>query len=681
MDNEDRQKAFIDLPEFVCLSYLGFLSSNAEKAELVTSVLCANGYELEEIFKYAGNRGYLDPESKDFIGEKSDFRQYYFVGRDCRGAAKNSGIGADKLWAMCTNCARSPIGYNVYEVFERNLIGSTYRKILNNEKPEKLPAVKMTSVLSVLYEDQGTLKSYVNREYGGKVYSYLCNAKNRFSKDLRKDSADIAAAILGRDRKGYGVLSESEKHSISETAFKRTERMLGRECTDEELSESISALSTERGTGIFTQAAFRNAYKSDALFSKEGYGRSQWGGNKPAPAAVPEKSVDSGLERSEPVDIEEHVRLLKGKLGRAESTRPELSDKENGIPKKGTFGYQYSLSDYQADLPSEKTEEPETVPCGITFDDNIGIIFSGAENELLCCPETRIEAGRYIGNIHDSITVSIEAAVFNEEEGLLFCSSLDGKPVFLRREILNEEILQNVFDGKKYTLFSMNSVPVRKYAWDYGIVGIRKLISLSAMYHVSCDDDRIYPAGYFLKMLGSDAELTAQSFLTELLPFYAKIDVMLFSEIVSAGKEKESVRLNLYEEVLASSYALRQISKINCCPLRRKGYTENGYELPSDIEKTKGGSIIKCCCANEGGAPMDFDFLTNMFVKLFKRPPFSSMNIRWSVLKLSETEIYLWTHLKNSAGVGMIKEAMAIAIADTARKLKREPYEIYFETD
>ena len=38
-------------------------------------------------------------------------------------------------------------------------------------------------------------------------------------------------------------------------------------------------------------------------------------------------------------------------------------------------------------------------------------------------------------------------------------------------------------------------------ALELGISDPQKLISLSAMYHVYFDDEKIYPAGYFLKLL------------------------------------------------------------------------------------------------------------------------------------------------------------------------------------
>lgn len=679
--NGNKEKAFIDLPEFVCLSYPEAISEDTDKAKFLTSVLCANGYSQEQIFEYAEKRGILDRTSEKYIEEKADLRQYYFPGGDCREAAKECGINHEQLWAMCTNCARSQIGYNVFSLFERNLIGSTYRKICNNEKPEKVSCVKMLSMLAVLYDDQGVLKSYVNKEYGSKVYSYLCSTKNRFSGDLKKDSADIATAILRRDKKGYGDLSEREKHSISEQAFCCTERMLGKECTEEELIESVSALSTDRKTGIFSQTAFRNAYKNGALYSKEGYGKAKWPGITHDAALENGNQQSNGLTLLPPLDVEDHKKFIRGELDNKKNGKPDNAKAENATTSKDDIGYQYTLSDYGTEFPKMKLKEPEKGEETITFDDNLGILLSVPDSISICRPETSAEAGRYLEEIHDSITVGIEAAVLNEKEGLLFCSSYDRKPVFICRKILTEEILQSVFDGRKYTLFSINSVPVRRYAWDYGIREAKKLISLSAMYHVCCDDDLIYPAGYFMKCLGHEEDISVKSFLTVLFPNYAEIDIRLFSEIVADGKEKESSRLNLFEEVLASSFAIRQISKLNCCPLWRTGYTKNRYELPAVIEMTKGGCIIRCFNVSENGAVMDFDFMTVLFVKLLRRPPFSGMNIRWSVLKISEREICLWTHLKNTAGVEMVKEALAIAIADTSKKLKREPFEIYFETD
>ena len=216
----------------------------------------------------------------------------------------------------------------------------------------------------------------------------------------------------------------------------------------------------------------------------------------------------------------------------------------------------------------------------------------------------------------------------------------------------------------------MNSVPVKKMALEFGIFEPQKLISLSAMYHVCFDDEKIYPAGYFMKLLGSGNDVSARSFLTDLLPGYAKLDVSLYSEIISEGKEKESSRLNLYEEVLASAFLFSKISKSNCCPLKRTGYMKIEYELPAVIEKTQGGTVIRCFTENGNGAGFDFEFYTAAFVKIFRRPPFSSMKIRWSVLRISDNEICLWTHLKNTSGVEMIKEALAIAISDTSRMLK-----------
>lgn len=712
--------------KYVCFEYLRFLEMS-KRAEFVSKIYLCNADTLDGLKELAESSGLTDENSPYYCGDLPLIKKKTGLVDNCTLFVGSKYLSGRKLATLCSNMCKSCVLYpasgKAEERYERICVAALYKEEYNRKSTRLDTRFRAEQVF--VFSDSKDRPCSVTVKVGRLLFAGIKEAFDSLSRnDIESDTEYLSELILSRLtslNEERGAVKEDLKHVVR--AYLETEY------NELSVNSAVAALmapvrKTPRSKVEPALPGQMNLFEMADLESQAGGARSNKEEKEPEAAqgdGVEETSKDREHEnRYEDTPLEDDLDSCAAAAGDNSSDVPvgeasgevtenagSKEDEKEGAPSEETET-DAALSDYGLDASgvsagedesrnqgevikeenASDSEETENEESSSSSDGEEAEHFFTSPSEGVCL--SRIGSGPEITAISSQQTYSLFRLLYNSRLVACEVGRLDGelgifilgdskfeRPVFAGDGCLRKEFFLEFLGTDKYTVVTVNYELLCELARMYGFDAEGNAASIGAAYRAVRGGDEVYPWKFILDYAG-EGEAGARGFercLDAYIPAYAA----LLKEILEKERYKAYKNNMFYEYVLSSSSYMGGALRSRRRNIFRTSFCGCDFLYQRGMRKALPGIIYTCGFKETEAVKKDENFFIVLCTRIFKRYPFDKC--RWNLLSIKESEISFFVRGTDSETVGIIRERIGLAVADTCRALGLPPITFFVEVE